>query len=277
VSLLERITASEAATKLGSLHTLTVSNNYRKDAPQKKPDRKALALPDLTVPTDNELTQLCNLRSFALNPLQIAVARGFLWTYSDRREGRIWCLTDKTRRLAIARRLDGKPWEHISDGWIANPKERPKSKNLYGSQGSWPLGIQESELFSAIALVEGGPNFLSVIAHAWASKVEGLVAPVCLSGATQRIPDNTLPYFSGKRIRIFADDDLPGYKAARSWWNQLENVAGRIDIFNFEGLKQSAGHPVNDLNDLLQIDYDDWETHRAIVETLMDFALPEGG
>jgi hypothetical protein len=277
VSLLNGIRISVAALKLCSLNGLELSNPYREKVPLTRLAHSAVALPNLTVPSERDLFQLGRLRSIAQEALQIAVAREFLWTYNDYREGRIWCLTDKSRRLVIARRLDGKLWEYRGCEWIADPAERPKSKNLYGSQGKWPLGIQESELFPAIALVEGAPNFLSVIAHAWSSNVEKLVAPVCLSGAAQSIPDDALPYFSGKRVRIFVDNDLAGYKGARRWWDQLEKVTSRIDIFTFDGLKQTGGHPVNDLNDLLRIDYDDWEAHRTIVGTLMDFALREGG
>jgi hypothetical protein len=276
LSLLDGVSESEAATKLLSSDAVKYSNPCRWETPRRELDRKAIALPNLTIPTKRELVQVCDLRSINQTPLRIAVARGFLRTYTDNKEGRIWCLTDKSERLVIARRLDGKPWEHCGGEWIADPADRPKSKNLYGSHGNWPLGIQESEFFPAIGLVEGAPNFLSVIAHAWASNVENIVAPVCLSGAAHSIPGDALPYFFGKRVRIFTDDDFAGYKGCRRWWGQLESVGCNIDAFTFEGLKQSDGRPVNDLNDLLRVDCDDWEANREVIERVMTFATEQG-
>jgi hypothetical protein len=76
---------------------------------------KNLVLPLLEKPTASELSSLSHQRSIALEPLQIAVARGFLWTYRDRAEKvRAWLLTDSARKLAIARRLDGIPWAKTS-------------------------------------------------------------------------------------------------------------------------------------------------------------------
>ena len=64
-------------------------------------------------------------------------------------------MTDRTRYVAEARRLDGRPWEHI-DG--AKSYTLPR-----GSKGRkcWPLGIVEAEKYPAIALVEGAPDFLA--------------------------------------------------------------------------------------------------------------------
>jgi hypothetical protein len=228
------------------------------------------------VPTAAQLYALAKLRGIQFEALQIAVQRGFLWVYDDPHEGPAWGLTDTARRLAIVRRLDGQPWEYRGGQWVENPKERPKSKNLFGSQGNWPLGILEAEAFPAIGLVEGAPDFLAVIAHAWASGVEDRVAAVCLSGATLRIPDETLPFFAGKRVRIFVDDDQAGYGAGARWWEQLEAAGARVDGFSFEGLVRTDGQPVGDLNNLLEVDYDCWEQNRDVIEGIMDFATEEG-
>jgi hypothetical protein len=80
---------------------------------------------------------------------------------------RAFVITDKSRRNYLARRLDGRKWEHISS----------KAYTLPDSQAKWPIGIQEAGPFPAIALCEGGPDFLAAFGHALASSVENLVAP----------------------------------------------------------------------------------------------------
>jgi hypothetical protein len=226
---------------------------------------KRAHLPLIEKPAVRELLQLSELRSIAFKPLQLAVDREFLWICTL--EGkRSWLLTDQTRKLAIARRLDGKNWESID----------AKSKTLYGSWGSWPLGIIEAKGYPLIALVEGGPDFLAVIAHAWASGVETNVAPVCMAGGQMAIPESVLPCFVGKGLRIFVHNDLEGRAAASRWFDQLSETAAIIDGYSFDGLIKSNGDPVNDLNDLCLIDVDSWERNFESIENVMNFATERG-
>ena len=178
-----------------------------------------------------------------------------------------WVLTDQTHKTYLARRLEGEPWEHLDS--------KPKAWLLPGTQGGWPIGIQGSWPYPAIAITEGGPDFLSAFAHAYASGVEDRVAPVCMPGATPSIPDDALASFRGKRVRIFTHDDDAGYRAAKRWALQLRGMASKVDGYRFDGLTQSDGKPVKDLNDLLRIDYDCWEQNQAVVESVMSFARQE--
>jgi hypothetical protein len=169
---------------------------------------------------------------------------------------RAFVITDKSRRNYLARRLDGRKWEHISS----------KAYTLPDSQAKWPIGIQEAGPFPAIALCEGGPDFLAAFGHALASSVENLVAPVCMAAASYRIPADALPYFERKRVRIFVHDDAPGQEAWERWGGQLYETASRVDGFSFGGLTsitdetdETEGSPVTDLNDLLTVSYDCWE------------------
>jgi hypothetical protein len=154
---------------------------------------------DLSKPTGEDLDAISNLRAISVKALQIAVDRVFL--YMARLKGeRAFVSTDKSRRNYLARRLDGRKWEHISS----------KAYTLPDSQAKWPIGIQEAGPFPAIALCEGGPDFLAAFGHALASSVENLVAPVCMAAASYRIPADALPYFERKRVRIFVHDDALG-------------------------------------------------------------------
>jgi CHC2 zinc finger len=275
---LDGLTIAEAARKLEGLPVIEpFAYPSRRETEDRQAFDRRLELPKLSVPTLSELRQLSEGRGIRVQALRMAAGRRFLWTYEDAREGRAWLITDRARRLAIARRLDGKAWEYRNGELVINPNERSKTKNLYGSQGNWPIGILESEPFPALALIEGAPDLISVFDHALAAGVQHLVAPICLSGASQRIPDSALPYVAGKRVRIFAHDDESGYKAAARWKEQLTGTASLVDIFEFSGLIRVDGNPVSDLNDLLKIAPSSAEQNRENLETLMDFARgPEG-
>jgi hypothetical protein len=279
VSRLDGLTLAEATRKLEGLPI--IKHSACECQRQSSKGREALfwllELPKLSVPTLSEFCQLSELRHISMQALKIAAGRKFLWTYEDAREGRAWLITDRARRLAIARRLDAKPWEYRNGKFVQDLTDRSKTKKVYGSQGNWPIGILESEPFAAIALVEGAPDFLSVFDHALAAGVEHLVAPICLSGASQHLPDSALPSLVGKRVRIFAHDDQAGYKAASRWKDQLIGTAAFVDIFEFSGLVRVDAKPVSDLNDLLSIAPRSREQHREALETLMDFAQDRKG
>jgi hypothetical protein len=269
----ERISLTDAARRLaesapGVLPAVTIP-------PVETRIRTKPKLPPLRRPITGELHRLGLLRSITVEALRLAVNRGFLWMYDDSREGGAWILTDQARWLAIARRLDGQTWQYRGREFIENPEERPKSKNLYGSRGNWPIGIVEAHAYPAIALAEGAPDFLSVLTHAWASGIEHQIAPVCLSGASVCLPDEVLPLFAGKCVRIFADDDPSGYGGAVRWYDRLRPFADRIDVYGFEGLTRTGGQKVKDLNDLLEVNADCWEENRPVIESLMNFSGKE--
>lgn len=236
--------------------------------------------PSLSKPTDADLTAIYHLRSIWTPVLQIAVDRGLLWVstlkcFNRAKETteyhRAFVVTDRTRKAYNARRMDGEAWDHLPS--------KPKAWLLYGSNGNWPIGIREAEPFPAIALCEGAPDFLAAFGHAYASSVQQLVAPVCLSGASSHIPSEAIPFFRGKRVRIFVQDDRAGEEAWERWAGQLYEIASRVDGFSFGGLTstkdetdETEGSPVTDLNELLTVSYDCWEKNRELIESVMNFA-----
>jgi hypothetical protein len=199
-----------------------------------QPTEKKIVLPALEKPTEKDLARLSERRSIAMEPLAIAVDRGFLWAFTDKRNGRCWVYTDERRQCAIRRRFDNQPF------CLANGRQT-KAAACPGSKIKAPLGYHEARAYPCLAIQEGGPN--------------------------------SLAHLQGKRARIFVDDDAPGMKAARRWAAQLRAADVIVDGFCFDGLLQNDGAPVNDLNDLLRIDADCWEQHRQVVESVMDFAL----
>jgi hypothetical protein len=255
-------TRGDAVRRLGEV-PVAYTRPTTATASKAEPERKQFH-PDLSGPSPDDLKVISALRSINVECLEIAVERGFLWTGFLKSQP-AWVLTDQTRQLYLARRLDGEPRGHLDS--------KPKAWLLPGSKAAWPLGIEESEPYPAIALCEGGPDFLSAFAHAWASGVEDRVAPVCMTSASVTIPDEALPYFQGKRTRIFVHDDAAGYKAAKQWTRQLCRVVKLVDGFTVDKLIQADGTPVKDLNDLLRVDYDCWEEQRQTIDAVMGFAM----
>jgi hypothetical protein len=225
--------------------------------------RKRAAWPIFENPTLEEIRQIAELRGLSPEGVSLAAERGLLFC-ADSQEGRVWIVTDCSRRNAQARRLDGQIWKRIG----------VKAWTLPGSEASWPIGIQETQSFSAIALCEGGPDFLSAMHLAWIGGVEDLVAPVALLGASNRIPTDTLRFFAGRRVRIFGHRDKAGREAAERWAGQLVESGCAVSGFLFDGFFKTDGKPVNDLNDFCHLAPEQWETERDRIESAFTFEVP---
>jgi hypothetical protein len=94
-----------------------------------------------------------------------------------------------------------------------------------------------------------------------------------MPSATANFSESALINLQGKRVRIFIDNDAPGYNAAQRRAAQLQSANIVVDGFSFAGLMVTDGRPIKDLNDLLMIDYDSWEQFRSQVENVMNFAF----
>ena len=217
------------------------------------PEREKPSLPVLDEGTAAECARLAMMRNLSPDAIALAVGRELL-RFTDSREGRAWVVTDRDRWAAQTRRLDGKPWQRLT-----------------GSRASWPIGFADAVRRDRIALVEGGPDALAALHHAWASGCAEAVGVVCMIGAACRIPAECLPAFAGLSVRVFIHADAPGMKAARKWAAQLAGAGARVSGFDFSGMLRTDGAAVNDLCDMASVGVDSWEEHRELIESAMTF------
>jgi len=171
-------------------------------------------LPDLHQGTARALEHLAERRRLSVEALRLASRRGLLW-FCRLKDGAeavdALVITDRTRRNAQARRLDGERWHHAWDAdakqWaLVEPERRRKVRGFTGNQASWPVGIEEAERFGSVAILEG-IDLLAAFHFLIAEAQENAVAPVAILGAGNRIPDGVLKLFTGKRVRIFPHSD----------------------------------------------------------------------
>ena len=232
--------------------------------PDLAPPPTPFCWPKLEHGTASDFGKLSELRNVNEDTLQIMAARGLL-RCADFNAGRAFVALDPNLRNAQARLLSGQRWSR-PDTMTRSP--RKDTGAVYG----WPIGITAAAPFPAIAMVEGVPDFISVLHHAACRGLESQIAPVMMPGAGVRIVADALPLFAGKRVRIFVHEDIRGIDAFSRWSGQLIEAGAVVDGFIFDGLMQSNRKRVKDLNDLCRIDVDSWEAHRDTVEGVMDFA-----
>lgn len=247
-------------------------------APYSPTPRALPKLPLLYNGGTRDLVNLALLRKISVEALRLATSGGLLW-FCDLKDGpelvRAWVITDHTRRNAQGRRLDGEHWRHVwgdadAKQWVQlEPARRRKVRGFSGNWASWPMGIEEAQGYNRIALVEGGPDFLAAFHFAIAEGREA-VAPVAILGASNRIPNDVLDLFTGKRVRLFPHADAAGLRAAVAWESQLRPVVAYVDAFDLSRLNMTRGKTVKDLNDLTSIDPDCFEREPAL-QSVMSF------
>jgi hypothetical protein len=215
--------------------------------------------PTFEVGTRQDLIALANRRGIAVEGIELARERGLL-RFAVRYGHRCWIVTDSRRLNAQARRLDGQPF--IVDGKPA------KALTLPGSQAGTPIGLIETKRFPAVAVVEGGPDLLAAHGCMWAEGRSD-VAAVAMLGAGHRPLSAAWAALYGKQVKIYFHRDAEGEDAGIAWGGEIRMAgATKVEGFRFDGLRKVDCSPVNDLNDLLALHPDDFESHRDTWEIL---------
>ncbi len=210
-----------------------------------------IELPPMDSPTRAELRRLAALRDVCIEACEAAAARKHLFCASWA-GARCWIVTDRARRNAQLRRLDGEQFRR-RDG------ETVKALTVRGSCASWPVGAADAGDADRVMLCEGGGDFLAAYHFAVIEETLGTVQPVAMLGAAHRIEPEALARFAGKRVRIFPHLDGAGAGAALRWEAQLRSVKIDAHCYDLASLTRDDGAPVKDLNDMTRISANDFE------------------
>ncbi len=232
--------------------------------------REKPALPKFRALTQAEIEALARIRALRAEGVSAAARDkrvGFCeWPqWQDRHEcwgvaedaSGCWVVTDRERRVAQFRRLDGAMFTR---------RDGKQIKAWTKGSPTWPLGAAEMGDRRCVLLVEGGADMLA--AYHFLEQFQRLqaVAVVEMLGSSMRIAAEALPYFRAKRVRIMMDEDeakdergiRAGCEAAARWTEQLTAVGAAVETFSLAGLLKRDGTKVKDLNDLAMVDEAAW-------------------
>jgi hypothetical protein len=224
-------------------------------------------LPPLRMAQSGELAALAKLRGFSVSILAAAQAAGVLqFLPAERTWGApSWAVTCPARRVVEARRLDGQPyperkWTDATTGKTRILPERKCHAWAASSQvKSWPVNLEAASHCRAIAFCEGGPDLLAALHLVTIEDASDVGVVAMLGAANTRIAHEALPYFRGKRVRLFPHADNAGWAAVREWTRTLREAGADVDAFSLARLERHDGKPGKDLNDLLRIGTDTWK------------------
>lgn len=271
--------ALDAPALLGRMHNLSPADAAREfialagvgnrevslASPPRRPiEQKVMAprerprMPDLRPPSRADLDRLAELRGLGAAGLYRAARGGFLhiakWVGHE-----CWVVTDAMRWVCQFRRMDGGLFQRGTEGGEFKAWTHGKGN------AAWPVGIVEAGNQPNVVIVEGGADLLAAWHFIEVEATFTSCAAVGIFGASQRIPTDALPLFTGKRVRIFAhadepreDGTRPGWEAAARWEQQLAKAGAIVTTFDLSGLRQSDGKPVKDLNDVARMSAHDF-------------------
>ena len=272
--------------------TFTASVKRPASKPRSEKKMETAPHPPLRELRSDEIKQLAELRG--LDPLGVrAAAKSFrrvgvcYWPQFLNEKGEwvpsrsavpSWVVTDDRRYCLQYRRLDGEPYRRKDGGEI-------KAWTATGSSPKWPLGAADIGERWRVMLVEGGADMLAAYHFLRGLGILDKVAAVGMMGCSNRIAEEALPFFRGKRVRIFIDADrakpttkaasteplaepfgadglpvipdgwmVPSLEGARVWQEQLTSAGAAVETIRLYGLKTAAGSRVGDLNDLALCD-----------------------
>ena len=182
--------------------------------------------------------QLAARRNVSVEAVSLAADNlGTIHFFRDPFLGLGWILSDKSGRAAQARPLDRDLFIHSGN----------KTHNFKNTSIHYPVGIATSWKFPSdfpILLVEGSGDYLAACDVDLHAKREFL--PVAMLGTMATIPDDCLPFFKGRDVRIIAHPGTQGMKAAKTWRSSLRAVCSVT-------LEQLCDGDL-DLNDLVKRD-----------------------
>jgi len=161
------------------------------------------------------VAELSEQRGIGRRGVREAMQRGLLW-YIESYQGPAWLITDKNRKQAIWRRLNGEDWDGGG-----------KSRNLPGCSGRTPIGIEESLSYNVLMVVEGGPDLLAALDW-WPDR-----GVICLPNGHSRFMSDDALRLRRKNVIILPHGDAVGLAAKDNWLGQL--IGAKWMNFHLQG------------------------------------------
>jgi hypothetical protein len=153
-----------------------------------------------------------------------------------------YALRDPFNRIAVLRRLDSLPWP---DG--------TKARNAPGTIPGVPVGIHLVPKASQLTLNEGTSDYFSVGSQLCLSGLSNQILPLMMLSANVTIHHALLAVFESKRIRIIAQNDPAGLKAAQTWKDQLGSVGARVDVWIPPHIQLPSGGITKDIDEIFSV------------------------
>jgi hypothetical protein len=251
-------TRAEAAARLGAERLQNAGKLPKAPKLKEKAEARPPSLSGLRKASPAELQQIADSRNIDLTAVELAQDLGTL------RVGEVcgypsWVLLDASGLCAEGRRLNRKPYPAITKGKIQLGER--KAHTIRGSQKNWPVGILPAlgyrNKFNVLALIEGGPDFLSALHFALLqNRID--IQPVAVLGRGQLrrgFHTDSHELFRGRRVRIYphVDSDGGALEQAIVWARQLKRLGCEVDLFRLDGLRKINESPIKDLNDCVEI------------------------
>jgi len=205
----------------------------------------------------NSAAELAGQLAISPQAIEEAIQRRLL-AFVRHRNCRSWRFGDS--RNGSFRRIDGKPFRINGESVKAEAETRGESWHCL-------IGLDDvvaNERRDVLLIPEGTKDALAALHFA---DVEGTLScigvVVALGAGINLLPDD-LEKCRGRRVRIIADVDQAGVKAATRIGESLAPVAAEAQVFSLAGLTRDDGSQVEDLFDLSRIDYNDFESNRDL-------------
>lgn len=224
--------------------------------------------PELNNGWTEDLWELYKLRNIPFKTLERLRDEGWLRFCRWYGDDYCWVLREASGGGSISiRRLDGK--EFLTDGEPSG-KSRTFKLSPESFNGVGFLSLKYGN-YDRVAITEGTPDLLA--AHAFIDQLpikdrRGIMV-CCVFGATQSIPEEFIPFFSGKRVRFFPHCDRAGFEFVEREASRISQVADSVGFFSFAGRDRYTSdgvtvQPVKDLNDLCFETPESWERNPRI-------------
>jgi len=192
---------------------------------------------DLRKGSQDELAVVARRRRLGLRELHLCQELGLLRFCNNwRGDTWAWCVTDASRRLVTARRMDFQKWAHggKSDTSILQPGD-----------GKRMVGIDLLGRYENVFLVEGMPNLLAAVCMIYRGKPERVWewTAVGISGSAN-LRNDDIEQLKGRQVTVIGDHDNAGRQHAAKWLNQLRGAG--IAAFAWDWQNQPETTDLND-------------------------------